>query len=153
MTVVLDRIDSVPILNSDTDTQLLQWFWVLVDTLNENLSDIQDAIMSVNITPSDVIAQNVDVNSRNIPTGAALTVYQLPDTFEAGERVTVAGQGAGGWRLLTGSGQTIQISSVPATANTSVSSANRYDSIELIGVLANTTWISLSTQTTGFAIV
>jgi hypothetical protein len=43
MTVALDRIDAAPIINSDFDTQFLQWLWVLVDTLNENLSDIQNA--------------------------------------------------------------------------------------------------------------
>lgn len=43
MAIFLDRIDAVPIANSDLDPQLLQWFWVLVDALNENLSDIQTA--------------------------------------------------------------------------------------------------------------
>lgn len=44
MTIFLDRIDSVPIINSDIDTQLLQWLWVLVDSLNENISDIQNSL-------------------------------------------------------------------------------------------------------------
>ncbi len=43
MTIFLDRIDSAPILNSDFDAQFLQWLWVLVDSLNENLNDIQNA--------------------------------------------------------------------------------------------------------------
>lgn len=43
MTIFLDRIDSAPIMNSEMDGQLLQWFWVLVDTLNENILDIQNA--------------------------------------------------------------------------------------------------------------
>lgn len=41
MTLFLDRIDSVPIINIDVDPQFFQWLWVLVDTLNENLADIQ----------------------------------------------------------------------------------------------------------------
>lgn len=43
MTVFLDRIDSAPIVNSDFDTQFLQWLWVLVDVLNENIDDIQNS--------------------------------------------------------------------------------------------------------------
>ena len=43
MTLFLDRIDSVPIVNKDFDTQFLQWLCVLVDALNEDISDIQDS--------------------------------------------------------------------------------------------------------------
>ena len=42
MSIFLARIDSVPIIASDFDNQLLQWFWVLVDSLNENIADIQN---------------------------------------------------------------------------------------------------------------
>jgi hypothetical protein len=44
MSIFLDRVDAAPIVNSDFDAQFLQWLWVLVDTLNENLSDIQEAL-------------------------------------------------------------------------------------------------------------
>lgn len=44
MSIFLDRIDSVPIAsNTQFDPQFLQWLWVLVDALNENISDIQNA--------------------------------------------------------------------------------------------------------------
>jgi hypothetical protein len=44
MAIFLDRIDSVPIAsNTQFDPQFLQWLWVLVDALNENMSDIQGA--------------------------------------------------------------------------------------------------------------
>lgn len=43
MTIFLDRIDSAPIANSEFDPQFLQWLWVLVDSLNENIRDIQNA--------------------------------------------------------------------------------------------------------------
>jgi len=41
MSLALDRIDAAPIVNSDFDYQFLQWLWVLVDSLNENLNDLQ----------------------------------------------------------------------------------------------------------------
>jgi hypothetical protein len=44
MAIFLDRIDSVPIAsNTQFDTPFLQWLWVLVDALNENMTDIQIA--------------------------------------------------------------------------------------------------------------
>jgi hypothetical protein len=43
MTLFLDRIDAAPIVNTDFDAQFLQWLWVLVDSLNENIADIQNA--------------------------------------------------------------------------------------------------------------
>lgn len=45
MAIFLDRIDSAPIAsNKEFDPQFLQWLWVLVDALNENMNDIQSAI-------------------------------------------------------------------------------------------------------------
>lgn len=44
MTIFLNRVDSAPIINGDFDPQFLQWVWVLVDSLNENIIDIQNAL-------------------------------------------------------------------------------------------------------------
>lgn len=44
MAIFLDRVDSAPIMNSDFDPQFLQWLWVLVDSLNENINDIENAL-------------------------------------------------------------------------------------------------------------
>lgn len=41
MSIFLNRIDAAPTFS--LDTLLAQWIWVLVDTLNENLSEIQDS--------------------------------------------------------------------------------------------------------------
>lgn len=43
MAMFLDRIDSAPIASSNLDMQLMQWVAVLVDSLNENINDIQNA--------------------------------------------------------------------------------------------------------------
>ncbi len=51
MAIFLDRIDSVPIANNtEFDPQFLQWLWVLVDSLNENMSDIQSAFRLLTAT-------------------------------------------------------------------------------------------------------
>jgi len=61
MTLFLDRIDSAPIINGDFDPQFLQWVWVLVDALNENINDIQNAfnlLTAMNYTAADIAAMN-----------------------------------------------------------------------------------------------
>lgn len=44
MTIFLDRVNAAPIVNSDFDAQFLQWLWVLVDSLNETINDLEDAL-------------------------------------------------------------------------------------------------------------
>jgi hypothetical protein len=52
MAVFLDRIDAVPIANNtEFDPQFLQWLWVLVDSLNGDLTDIQNAFNSLTAQP------------------------------------------------------------------------------------------------------
>jgi hypothetical protein len=152
MAVFVDRIDAVPIQYNDFPYEFNQWLSVLVDSLNQVIEDISGLLISTDITT--LTTQNVILNSLYIPTAAGLTTFQLPPTTtnDVGSKVSIAGQGAGGWKLLTGAGQTIQIRDVGAVANVSVASSNRYDSIELVLVAAST-WITLSTQTTGFVIV
>jgi len=62
MTIFLDRIDSVPIINGDFDPQFFQWLWVLVDSLNENINDIQNALnllTAMSYTAVEIAAMNV----------------------------------------------------------------------------------------------
>ncbi len=44
MTIFLDRIDSVPIINVDMDNQIMNWMSVLVDTLNEDIVDLENGL-------------------------------------------------------------------------------------------------------------
>lgn len=151
MAVFLDRIDTVPLLEDDFSFAYRQWVANLVDSLNEVINDIQDLLLSQNIVTETT--QDVEVNSIYIPTNVALTTFQMPDECNVGNRLTIAGFGAGGWTLLMGMGQTVQLAADATSASTSISSSSRYDSIELICVETNLTWITLSTQTTGFVIV
>jgi len=58
-TIFLDRVDAAPVINNDTlDAQLLQWMWVLVDTLNENIADIQNAfnlLRAMSYTAAEIV--------------------------------------------------------------------------------------------------
>lgn len=61
MALFLDRIDSAPIMNGDFDPQFLQWLWVMVDTLNEDINDIQNAfnfLTATNYTAAQIATMN-----------------------------------------------------------------------------------------------
>lgn len=63
MAIFLDRIDAVPIAsNKEFDPQFLQWLWVLVDTLNETLGDIQNAfnlLTAMGYTQTQITNMNI----------------------------------------------------------------------------------------------
>jgi hypothetical protein len=86
----------------------------------------------------------------------SLVTLSLPATSEVGDLISVVGYGAGGWSIAQGAGQQIFISPNQTTlgATGSLSSSNRYDSLNLICVAANTLWTTFgSPQSDGLAIV
>lgn len=68
MTVFLDRIDAVPLNGDSFSFEFNSWAAVLVDSLNENLSDVQNALnllaapsyTAVEITAFNVAGQLVN---------------------------------------------------------------------------------------------
>ncbi len=145
----LERIDGVPLAgNDDLTYEIQRWMTTLVDTLNTILETIEPLI----INPITVTAtsQDVDVNTKYIPTNVALTSFQLPDTCSVGDVVEIVGQGAGGWSLLTGIGQTIKLAA--SSAATSIASAERYDAISVTCVVEDTTWVVTAWVSTGLVI-
>jgi len=81
-----------------------------------------------------------------IANNASLVTLTLPTTADVGSLLYIQGFGAGGWRIAQNSGQQVFVGSVSTTAGTSgtTSSANRYDSMTLVCVTANTTWCCLN---------
>lgn len=63
MAIFLDRIDAVPESNTEQlDPQFMQWLWVLVDTLNENLTDIQSSFNLITLsgyTQTEITDMNI----------------------------------------------------------------------------------------------
>ena len=96
--------------------------------------------------------QTAVVNTGYVVSNAAQTTITLPVTAPLGSIVEITGSTtATSWVLTPGAGQTIQIGSVQAA--TSVTSNNQWDSIRVVCVLDNTTWVMLSSVTNEFAIV
>ena len=82
------------------------------------------------------------VGSAYIITDASAVTVTLPTTAAVGSVVGVVGNGAGGWILAQGAGGNTQFGSVNST--TSIASTNAYDSIFVVCVIANTTWVVYS---------
>ena len=145
----LERIDGVPLAgNDDLTFEIQRWMVLLVDTLNTILETIEPLLIDP-IVVTDT-SQDVHSNTKYIPTNAALTSFQLPDTCEVGDVVEIVGQGAGGWSLLVGTGQTIKLAA--SSAAVSIASAERYDAISITCVVQDTTWVVTSYVSTGLVI-
>jgi len=153
MSILLDRINTATVINDDFTFEFTQWVANTVDTLNEIINSIEPTLVSFEITPNTVSAVDVTTNSTYVPTKSTQTVYTLPTTTadDIGSTVEIIGSGSGGWQILS-NGSTIQVSSVPATASTSITSANQYDTIK-IRLVSATNWVTVSSETTGFTIV
>lgn len=84
-------------------------------------------------------------NNGYIANNAGVVTLTLPATAVVGKEISVVGQGAGGWLIAQNASQTINVGSSATTSGTggSVASTNRYDSINLICTVANTTWTTV----------
>lgn len=85
--------------------------------------------------------QAASVNNGYICTNVSQCVVTLPATASVGDIVSVVSQGAGGWSVTANTGQTIKGLNDTTTSAGYIQNANQYDSIEVICVVANTTWV------------
>ncbi len=86
--------------------------------------------------------QAAAINNRYVPNNAGTCTVTLPATAAVGSAVVVDGLGAGGWVVAQNASQVINSPGGSTTigAGGSLASTNRYDSVTLICVVANTTW-------------
>lgn len=98
-----------------------------------------------NITTSPQVMVANDGYLANSATPVALS---LPATSVFGDKLEIAGFGAGGWQITQGAGQQIIFGVDQTTVGVagSVASTSQYDSIELLCVVANLTWLVLDAQ-------
>lgn len=91
-------------------------------------------------------SQAMAVDNGYIASNAGLVTLTLPATAVVGDRIRIAGKGAGGWRCGQNAGQTINFGNTATTAGVAgyIDSTNRYDALELLCITANTTWVALS---------
>ena len=85
-------------------------------------------------------SQAAAANRGYVIENASQTTVTLPASAAVGDIVAIAGLGTAGWILAANTGQTIQVGATATTSAGSVTSANRYDQIEVVCLVANTTW-------------
>jgi len=141
-----------------TSTQNVKTYTDNLDILGDktgNLGQLFDELQSGATNFDAVIGttQQAIGNAAYIPQNAALVTISLPVTAPVGSRLKVVGNGAGGWRVAQNAGQQINKSGATPAFTTvgtggSLSSANRYDAVELVCTVANTTWVVANGQGT-----
>ncbi len=87
--------------------------------------------------------QSMAANSGYISDNSGLVTLTLPPTAALGTVLSVAGNGAGGWLIAQNASQNIKFGNQTTTTGTggSLASTNRYDQIDLLCTVANTTWV------------
>lgn len=90
----------------------------------------------VNVTAS---SQVISANNAYVCNGSVLISFSLPVSAAIGDTFEIVGNSAGGWNITQNAGQQINVANTPSTSGTggSVSSTNRYDTIQLVCVVAN----------------
>lgn len=90
--------------------------------------------------------QAAAVNTGYIISNAGQTTVTLPATAVEGSVFGVAGKGAAGWILQMNTGQTCHFGNSATTSAGSLTSTNLYDSVQIVCVTANTTFVVLCAQ-------
>lgn len=90
------------------------------------------------------------VGNGYVTQNVGLTSFSLPVTAAFGTSTAICGFGAGGWLISQGAGQSVIIGGVSSTVGALgvTASTNRYDSVELLCVVANTTWVATNVMGT-----
>lgn len=99
--------------------------------------------------------QAAAVNSAYITNNAAAVTVTLPDTAAVGDVLRVVGKGAGGWVIAQNASENINLGNATTTTGVggSLASSHRYDCVELVCTVANTTWTVMSVQSAGLTVV
>ena len=87
-------------------------------------------------------SQSAAVNSGYVANNAALCTITLPTTAAVGDIVAIVGKGAGLFRLAQNASESINFIGVTTTVGVGgyLEATNRYDCVEVICTVADTTW-------------
>ncbi len=117
MTLSLDRIDSAPIAdNKEFDPEFRQWIWTLIDTLNELIIDIENALNTLTAnnlalltetvtltmgSPSFTVADGTLYNVGNRVVGSGIPANAFISSIATNTITLNAGATSGGSSVLT----------------------------------------------------
>lgn len=91
------------------------------------------------------VSQSMAADNGYVSNNAGLVTLTLPTVAAFGTIINVQGKGAGGWKIAQNAGQTIYCGSSASTTGVAgyIASTNRYDSVQLLCITANTEWAML----------
>lgn len=106
---------------------------------------------SASLLPWTVVtgtSQSAAINNGYFTNNAGLVTVTLPTTIAVGQTVSVAGLGAGGWKIAQSASQLIHFGSSATTTGTggSLASVNQYDAVTLVCSVANTIFHVINSQ-------
>ena len=90
--------------------------------------------------------QTAAVNNGYIISNSSATTVTVPATCDEGSVFSVAGKGAAGWILQMNTGQIVHYGSSASSSAGTISSTNQWDSVTIVCVTANTTFIVTASQ-------
>lgn len=97
--------------------------------------------------------QAAAINTNYVTQNSSLTTITLPTTAPFGSVVSIQGVGTGGWELAANTGQTIIFGRSVTSSGGNISSTYQNDTVQVVAVVANTTWLVNSAVTNEFIIV
>lgn len=131
------------LLGLNTDLELYE-YWNSVSLAWVQLVTSESGINWAIITD---VSQDANTNSGYITNRTSTPVsIVLPALFMPGDLVEVMGLGAGGWSLVANALQNIQFGSVATSTAGAISSDIQYANITVRGLVTNTTWSVISTN-------
>ena len=87
---------------------------------------------------------NAAVNNGYILNNAGLLTVTLPSTYAVGDEIRFCGKGAGLYVLQANAGDTIHFGNQNSSSGGTVTATNRYDTVHILGTVANTEWTVLT---------
>jgi hypothetical protein len=90
--------------------------------------------------------QAIAINNGYVSNNAGVVTMTLPSTAAVGSIVEITGLGAGGWAMAQPASTLIHFGNTTTTTGVSgsLASTNAFDSVRIVCVVANTTWLVLS---------
>ncbi len=106
-------------------------------TITVNCTNAASTTYVVETTTSRTMTAFQSVIANN----AGLVTLTIPATTAVGDIFEVVGLGAGLWKVQANTGQVINVGSSPTSSAGSITATNRYDSLKIVCVVANTTFV------------
>lgn len=112
---------------------------------NPGANSLTISVSGSGLTWNNITATSGNMTSNNgyFANNAGLVTLTLPATAVFGDYLSIVGLGAGGWKIAANTGQSVRVGANASTVTTgTVSSGNRYDSIDLVLGPDGVTWFS-----------